>query len=175
MTVLWAAAAASLLVFAVITVLAVRLRVANASESLDPKWLDEFSVLRYRPMERLLSEEDFRFLEAQPGYRPEIGRRLRRDRRRIFRGYQRRLIHEFNRLHLAARQMVLYAPQDRSDLALVLIQQRILFGWAILKVDVHLFLHWLGLGAVDATGLVRALDSMRIQIRSYSVAGQGVI
>lgn len=175
MVLVWAAGAIAVLILALIVMLAGRLQAKDAGASVSPTWLDDFSMARYRPMERLLMEEDFLFLSSEAGYTPEIGRRLRRDRRRIFRRYLRRLICDFNRLHLAARQMVLYAPQDRSDLALVLIQQRVLFAWAIFNVEVRLFLHWLGLGPVDVSGLVRALDSMRIQIRSYSLAGQDVI
>ena len=45
------------------------------------------SHIRLRPMARLLNEDDFRFLAAQPGYHPEIGRKLRL--RRISRHWQR--------------------------------------------------------------------------------------
>ena len=31
-------------------------------------WINDLSVARYRPMERLLSEEDYRFLASQPGF-----------------------------------------------------------------------------------------------------------
>src|SRR5215471_20655160 len=60
---------------------------------------DEFSLARYEPMGRLLAEEDFVFLAAQPGYRPEIGAKLRRERRQIFRLYLRELSRDFHRLH----------------------------------------------------------------------------
>src|SRR6202795_1032497 len=32
---------------------------------------------KYRPMERLLQEEDFRFLSSQPGFSTRLGRRFR--------------------------------------------------------------------------------------------------
>ena len=47
--------------------------------------VDESLVLspgKYQPMERLLREDDFRFLASQPGYTPQLGRRLRAERRR---------------------------------------------------------------------------------------------
>src|SRR5688572_20360045 len=78
-------------------------------------WLDTFSVTRYRPMERLLSKEDFEFLASQPGYDPGMSRKLRAERRRIFRSYLRQLRIDFIRLHQVARLLVLYSPEDRPD------------------------------------------------------------
>ena len=69
----------------------------------DPDWLGSFSVATYRPMERLLSEDDIRFLKSQPGYEPNMEKVLRSDRRKIFRTYLRSLGRDFNRLHLALR------------------------------------------------------------------------
>jgi hypothetical protein len=60
-----------------ITFLALVRRVAAPSRTAEGDlgtWLDSFSVARYRPMERLLSEADYEFLAAQPGYDPSIAR-----------------------------------------------------------------------------------------------------
>src|SRR5690242_18336963 len=56
-----------------------------------------FSPEAYRPMMRLLQESDFRFLAAQPGFSPQLGRRFRAARRQIFRGYLRILRRDFSR------------------------------------------------------------------------------
>src|SRR5438105_538368 len=56
------------------------------------------SLDKYRPMERLLQEDDFRFLANQPGFSPQLGRRFRTERRRIFRGYLRNLRKDFARI-----------------------------------------------------------------------------
>src|SRR5688500_15536009 len=61
-------------------------------------WLDSFSISRYRPMERLLSEDDYEFLAAQPGYEPSIARNLRKQRRRVFRTYLQQVSRDFARL-----------------------------------------------------------------------------
>src|SRR5688500_7728052 len=87
-------------------------------------WLDKFSVARYRPMERLLSDDDYEFLSAQPGYDPSIARRLKSERRQIFRIYLRHLSEDFSRLHHAARLMLIYSPEDRPELARTLMLQR---------------------------------------------------
>ena len=49
--------------------------------------LPEVRAEKYRPMVRLLSNEDLEFLRSQAGYTPEMGRRLRKERRRVMRSY----------------------------------------------------------------------------------------
>src|SRR5438552_11799505 len=56
------------------------------------------SLEKYRPMEPLLQEQDFRFLASQPGFSPQLGRRFRTERRRIFRGYLRHRRKDFGRV-----------------------------------------------------------------------------
>src|ERR1044071_6455020 len=70
----------------------------GASLPHDRTWLDEFSIDKYRPMLRLLSERDFEYLSMQAGSTPEIARRLRSERRKIFRAYLWNLVRDFNRL-----------------------------------------------------------------------------
>ena len=45
------------------------------------EWLAELSPDRYRPMSRLLDNRDIRFLREQQGFRPEMEKRLRTQRR----------------------------------------------------------------------------------------------
>lgn len=136
------------------------------------EWCQGFSIHRYRPMERLFSEEDYQFLAAQCGYSPEMGRRLKAQRRRIFRHYLRGLSRDFSRLHTAARFMLLHAPQDRPDLAIQLFRQRLLFRYALLSVHSTLVLQTLGVGTVDVRRLVQALESMGSQFRQLAAVPQ---
>src|SRR5258708_38859278 len=75
-----------------------------------------FTLENYGPMERLLAEEDFLFLQSQPGYRPEMGARWTRERRRLFRLYLAELRRDFWRLHAEARSLVAHAGADSGDL-----------------------------------------------------------
>ena len=43
---------------------------ADGATRLDEEWFGQFSMESYRPMTRLLAEEDYRFLELQRGYEP---------------------------------------------------------------------------------------------------------
>jgi hypothetical protein len=127
----------------------------------DLNWLAEFSTAKYRPMARLLSREDFDFLAQQDGFDPSIARRLRRERRLIFRGYLRNLVRDYHRLHLVARQVVLYSETDASDLAAALVRHKFNFAWNLLRLEIRLALHSLGIGSVDVRGLLGSMESLQ--------------
>ena len=130
--------------------------------------MDQSLVLtpgKYRPMERLLQEEDFRFLSSQPGFSARLGRRFRTERRRIFRAYLRSLSMDFGRVSHACQMLVIHAAEDRGDLANGIIRQRFLFALGILAVEGRLLLHAAGVGTVDVHGLVESLEAMQAQIQ----------
>ena len=138
----------------------------------DPEWVANFSTATYRPMLRLLAEEDYKFFAAQPGITQKAVEQLRQERRRVFKSYLRNLVRDFHRLHLAARMTLIYSTEDRPDLAQTLLRQRAVFTWAVLMVEFRLVLHTFGLGAVDARQLLGALDTMHINAGSLSTASQ---
>src|SRR5262249_826354 len=103
------------------------------------------SVEKYHPMDRLLRAAHVNFLSAQPGYSRALGRRFRRERRRIFRGYLRAIKLDFSRISTALNLVVVNAAEDRADLAAGLIRQRFLFAVGMLAVEGRLLLHTAGL------------------------------
>jgi hypothetical protein len=130
--------------------------------------MDQSLVLapgKYRPMERLLLEEDFRFLSSQPGFSARLGRRFRRERRRVFRAYLRSLSMDFGQVSKACQMLVIHAAEDRGDLAKGIIRQRLLFTLGIFAVEGRLLLHAAGVGTVDVHGLVESLETMQAQIQ----------
>ena len=157
---------------AAILLLVRRLTSRGAISECDPDWLANFSMDSYRPMLRLLTEDDYKFFGAQPGISPKAVRQLRRERRRVFKTYLNNLVKDFHRLHLAARMTLIYSPVDRSDLAQTLLRQRTIFMWAVTLVEVRLVLHALGLGPVDATQVLGALENMRLNVGSLSAIAQ---
>lgn len=138
------------------------------------QWLEDFSADKYRPMVRLLSEKDFEFLAAQPGFEPGLARKLRSTRRRLFRSYLHSLVRDFNRLHLIARMLVLYSPHDRPDLSALLLRQKLRFIQGVLLVQVRLALHAAGVGTVDVSGLVEALSALRAEVREVAAGGERI-
>lgn len=123
----------------------------------------EFSLDRFEPMVRLLSEEDFLFLKAQPGFKPEIGKKFLRERRRIFRLYLRELAAEFHRLHAYARSIVATLPTENSALVGMLMRQQVRFWYEISALELRVSLGSLG-ASVDARGLVQAIGQMQAEI-----------
>ncbi len=120
---------------------------------------------KYRPMKRLLQEDDFRFLSSQPGFSARLGRQFRKERRRVFRAYLRSLRMDFGRVSKACQMLVIHAAEDRGDLAKGIIRQRLLFALGIFAVEGRLLLHAAGVGTVDVHGLVESLETMQAQIQ----------
>lgn len=123
-----------------------------------------FSLARYEPMGRLMCDEDLLFLKAQPGYTAEIGRKFSRERRRIFRLYLRQLARDFHRLHAHARAAVASLSADHSPLVGTLLRQQVRFWYEMAAIEIKLSVSWVGLGSIDARGLVEALGSMQAEI-----------
>ena len=168
MDVALAAGAAGLLLAVAFGCLFWRLVSSTTVRGVDPEWLKEFSAATYRPMERLLSEEDVEFLKSQPGFEPGMEKSLRSARRKIFRAYLKSLGMDFNRLHLALRLELLLAPTDRPDLGAVLVKQKVGFFVALAAVHVRLLMHTVGIGTVEVRGLVSTLERMRTELRTVA-------
>lgn len=141
------------------------------------EWLNAFSLESYAPMERLLDRSDLAFLASQPGYRPEIGKRLLAERRKIFRGYLRLLVRDFNQLIGLGKLMVVYAERDRGELANTLWRQQVRFYLVVCTVQCKLALYPFGWPAVNVQPLLEALAAMRQQIQlltpQLAAVGQG--
>lgn len=129
----------------------------------------DFSFARYEPMARLMSEEDLLFLKSQPGFRPEIGKRFNRERRRIFRLYLQELAADFHRLHAHARGIVANLPADHSPMVGMLIRQQIRFWYEMAAVEMQLSLDLTGAGSNRARGLVEALAAMHAEVSRVAV------
>lgn len=164
-----AAAAVLLVLIAAAFVLLFRKLASPGRDPLpEAEWWSNFSLEKYRPMERLFAPEDYEFLAAQPGFTPALARKLRAERRRIFRRYLRCLSRDFDRFYKATKLLLLTAEQDRSELALALFRQRLSFRLALAGVHAQLALQTLGLGTVRVHGLVHALETVRQQMQTLT-------
>lgn len=124
------------------------------------EWLDDFSVSKYRPMERLLSDADFSFLESQPGYKPAISRNLRSERRKILAEYLRLAARDFNRLVALANLLVVYSSDDGADLASVIWKQRFAFYQTFAVLRLQLALAPIGIRVSAPTAVLNGLSEM---------------
>ena len=146
--------------------LARKMATHKSSIAYDPQWLEDFSISKYRPMLRLLSEDDYEFLASQAGYQGKIASQLRAERRKIFRAYLRNLVRDFYRLQQVAKMAALYSPHDRPELAAALLKQRVTFSFAVFAVRSRLVLHTVGIGAVDVRNLIGSLDHLRLKVET---------
>jgi hypothetical protein len=159
--------------FAFAGLLWMRRRAASAAAGIDFDWVEEFSVAKYKPMERLLGSADFVFLARQPGYRPQMAARLRTERSRVFAAYLRHLTRDFDRLYAFAKQAVLHSPEG-VDLCGALARHRAVFYYALIQVRVRLFLYRMGWAVVDVRPLIGALDEMMTDVRALRPAMQAI-
>jgi hypothetical protein len=138
-----------------------RRRAASRVSPMDWEWAADFSIDKYRPMQRLLSEDDCVFLKSQPGYHPSMLQTLRKDRRRVCRAYLRSLYLDFDRLYWAAKEAVIFSHANELGLLRMIVRQRTVFLWALSMVEVRLALHALGVGTVDLRPVLGSLEAMR--------------
>jgi hypothetical protein len=138
-------------------------------EELTPEWAESFSVSYYAPMVGLLSDEDFQFLARQPGFDFALRRKLRKERLQIFRGYLRKLVCDFNRLHLAIRLSIARQPRDHSALVTQLIWLKVRFSISLLRVEVSYLLCWMGVRTIHVGSLVSYLEEMSAKFQAISV------
>jgi hypothetical protein len=134
-------------------------------------WLDNFSLESYAPMERLLDKGDLAFLKSQPGYRPQIGKRMMAERRKIFRSYLRLLVRDFNQLIAIGKLMVVFSTRDQQEFARSLWRQQVRFYAQFCMLYVQLSLYPLGWPAVDARNLVASLGAMRNKVGQLASPG----
>ncbi len=125
---------------------------------------EDFSINRYQPMSRLISGEDLEFLATQPGYRAEVGARLRRERRRILRMYLRDLARDFARLHAAARKLVSDSPERHSALVGVLIRYQFVFWRRMAAIEIRLLAPGVRVPRLDLAPLLKPMESMQIYV-----------
>ena len=147
----------------VLTIVLVRLLLYRRFESGAPA-VEEFSLLRYQPMTRLTSEEDFEFLASQLGYRKEIGARLRRERRRIFRIYLGALAADFRSLHAAARKMAADSPERHADLVGLLVNFQVAFWGRMVLVELRLMMPNARLPKLDIDSLLQPMESLQLHM-----------
>lgn len=159
---------------AVITFIVLRLRVYWAPAMPPAAEFPELSLSRFEPMARLLSRQDLEFLKSQPGYRPEIGRKLQRTRLRVFRCYLVDLAAEFQSLHSMARRMVANGSAQDAPLVGLLFHQQVTFWRAIVALELRILTSNLGfasaLSHANVRVLIEAMNTLRTEMARLAPA-----
>lgn len=153
-------------------ILVCRKLVVDAHLPAEDDWMQQLSPQRYRPLERLLDEREYARLKAHPAISPKMLRSMRSRRIRIFRDYLSCLSVDYGCVCKTIKLLMVQSAQDRPDLASLLVRQRVTFTLRLMTAEFCLTLHALGIGGVDATKLVAALDGMRLQLNCLMAAAQ---
>jgi hypothetical protein len=128
---------------------------------LNPDWLYQLSVDRYRPMLRLLDERDFLMLRSQPGFTPDMTERVRLQRCKIFSQYLSSLNSDFQKVVASLKMLMVQSSQDRPDLARVLLRMQFTFALRMLIIRLRLVLYRWGLAKVDSSPLIGMFEFLR--------------
>lgn len=121
----------------------------------------EFSPARYEPMVHLLDDRELTYLESQPGFLPQMGKKFRHERRRIFRLYLRELASDFRHLHQRARIVAARLPAEHSPLLRILFRQHLRFRYEMFAIEMKLRF---GIGSIQVRGLIDVLANMQAEI-----------
>ena len=131
----------------------------------DLSWLELFSMERYRPMARLLGNDDVKLLQAS-GASGRTIHKFRADRRRIFRGYLHDITRDFVRISNAIKIVSVRSQYDRPELAHFLMQQHVAFARALVTAQVRLALHTIGFDTLAASDVLHGLELMHTRLQS---------
>ena len=132
----------------------------------DSLFLKNFSLTSYKPMLRLASQLDRKFLTATHG--DKLATCYRGIQRDLLREYLRDASRDFNRLYAIATAKAVRATSDPGDLSMALFEQQMTFILSVWGIEARLlFDGWLPFG-VDLKPLIAHLESLAQQTRDIA-------
>ncbi len=127
----------------------------------------ELSWRDYRPLHRLLDPADFEFLRRR-GVTEKRIRKLRRERRHIYRLCLRSLAADFNRIQQVLSLALVQSQADRPDLVVELARQKATFYRNLLLAEAWLTLHACGIESMPPVDLLRSFTAVQEQLRQLA-------
>jgi hypothetical protein len=124
----------------------------------------ELSVDRYRPMFRLLEDDDIRFLRSQPGASPALVNRLRRQRYQVFQGYLSSLQRDFQQACETLIHLAIHSHTDRQDIVRALVVSQAKFSLGVFRVRCRLVLYRWDVGQEPVARLVRLFEGLQLEL-----------
>lgn len=137
------------------------------------EWTPVLCVDRYRPMFRLLDDDDVRFLRSQPGATPAMVKRLRRQRCQVFRGYLRSLERDFALVYEALMLIMVHSQSDRRDLIRTILVSRLKFTIAIYRVRCRLFLYRWDVGHESVANILGLFEGLQLELLALAPTPDG--
>jgi hypothetical protein len=135
-----------------------------ASYGSDVSFLDNFSLGAYRPMLRLASQMDRKFLSSAHG--ETLAGCYRKIQRNLLREYLREASTDFNRLYAIATAKTVRASSDPNDLSMALFEQQMTFIMLVWGIEARLLVDGFLPLAVDLKPLVAQIEGLAQQTRT---------
>lgn len=132
----------------------------------DANFLENFSLKTYRPMLRLASQMDRRYLTSAHG--TQLASCHRRIQRKLLREYLKDLSRDFNRLYNIATARAVNALNDPSNLSVTLVEQQMGFIFLIWSIEARLLLDCIFPYSVDLKPVIGYIESLSAQTRELA-------
>jgi hypothetical protein len=129
----------------------------------DASFLENFSLGTYRPMLRLATQMDRKFLSAS--HSETLAGCYRKIQRNLLCEYLRDASKDFKRLHAIATSRTVKASSDPDELSMALFEQHMSFILLVWGIEARLFLDNLLPFAVDLKPLIMQLEGLAGQTR----------
>lgn len=140
--------------------------VLASSYGSDASFLDNFSLMKYRPMLRLASQMDRRFLTT--AHSDRLASCYRKIQRGLLREYLRDASKDFNRLYAIANTKCVQAAADPGDLSMVLFEQQMTFFLLVWGIEARLLLDSVLPFALDLKPLMHSIEALARQTRQLA-------
>jgi hypothetical protein len=122
----------------------------------------------YRPLERLLDPADFDFLRSRGVAEVRI-KKLRNQRRKIYRQCLRSLAYDFNLVHRSVNLILIQSRVDRPELAKELASLKLTFYRNLVKAEFRLTLTAYGFDRMPEIDLLQPLEVLQFYLRQLAV------
>jgi hypothetical protein len=129
-------------------------------------FLESFSISRYRPMLRLASQMDKKFLNSAHG--EVLAKCYRKIQRNLLRQYLRDASRDFNRLYAIAIAKCVKANSDPDDMSLGLLEQQMTFILQVWGIEARLLADEFLPFAFDLTPVVEQMDALARETRALA-------
>jgi hypothetical protein len=129
----------------------------------DASFLENFSLGVYRPMLRLASQMDRKFLSSAHG--EALAACYRKIQRDLLREYLRDASKDFTRLYSIATAKTLHAASDPNELSVALFEHQITFILLVWGIEARLLVDNFLPFAVDLKPLIAQLEGLATQTR----------
>jgi hypothetical protein len=132
----------------------------------DVSFLDSFSLGAYRPMLRLASQMDRKFLSS--AHSETLAGCYRKIQRNLLREYLREASKDFNRLYAIATAKTVHPMSDPDGLSMALFEQQMTFILLVWGIEARLLLDGFLPFAVDLKPLVAHIEGLAQQTRALA-------